>query len=63
MLNKFEAKIAACGAIADLFGVDYFRKHIEEACESYPTDDYNDVDYEYFLGFERNGDTNLWKIL
>ena len=24
MLNKFEAKIAACGAIADLFGVDYF---------------------------------------
>ncbi len=62
MLNKFEAKIAACGAIADLFGVDYFREHYKEACESYPSDEYDEVEYEYFLGFEGDDETNKWTV-
>ncbi|MCR5516970.1 MAG: hypothetical protein K6F17_00145 [Lachnospiraceae bacterium] len=62
MLSKFEAKIAACGAIADLFGVDYFRSHFKDACEAYPADIYDDVEYEYFLGFEGAEDANLWTV-
>ena len=60
MLNKDEAKVDAWGAIADLFGVDYFRAHFEDACQSYPDDQYDDVEYEYFLGFE--GEEGLWKV-
>ncbi len=45
MLNKDEAKVDAWGAIADLFGVDYFRAHFEDACQSYPDDQYDDVEY------------------
>ena len=62
MLNKFEAKITACGAIADLFGIDYFKSHIETACESFPTDDNEDVEYEYFLAFEGDDTTGLWTV-
>lgn len=66
MLNKTKAKILACGTIADLFGLDYFRSHIEEACESYLTDDCDDIDYEYFLGFDEYDDADendyKWKI-
>lgn len=60
MLNKDEAKVDAWGAIADLFGVDYFRAHFEDACQSYPDDQYDDVEYEYFMGFE--GEEGLWKV-
>ena len=60
MLNKDEAKVDAWGAIADLFGVDYFRAHFEDACQCYPDDQYDDVEYEYFLGFE--GEEGLWKV-
>ncbi len=60
MLNKDEAKIDAWGAIADLFGIDYFRTHFEDACLSYPDDQYDDVEYEYFIGFE--GEEGLWKV-
>ncbi len=60
MLNKDEAKVDAWGAIADLFGVDYFRSHFEEACQSYPDDKYDDVEYEYFMGFE--GEEGLWTV-
>ena len=63
MLNKFEAKIAACGAIADIVGLDYFRAHIQNACESPPADDYDGVDYEYFLGFDDiNDKSELWNV-
>jgi len=62
MLNKFEAKIVACGAIADLFGVEYFKSHIEESCESYPSDEYDERDFEYFLGFEGDESTGLWTV-
>ena len=60
MLNKDEAKVDAWGAIADLFGVDYFRAHFEDACQSYPDDQYDDVEYEYFMGFE--GEEGLWTV-
>ncbi len=60
MLNKDEAKVDAWGAIADLFGVDYFRSHFEDACQSYPDDQYDDVEYEYFMGFE--GEEGLWTV-
>lgn len=60
MLNKDEAKVDAWGAIADLFGVDYFRAHFEDACQSYPDYQYDDVEYEYFMGFE--GEEGLWKV-
>ena len=61
MLSTFEAKMYACGAIAEVVGVDYFRSHIKEACQSYPTDE-AEVDYEYFLGFEGNEETGLWTV-
>lgn len=60
MLNRLEAKINACGAIAELFGIDYFKSHIEEACEALPSEENDDVDFEYFLGFEGNEETGLW---
>ncbi len=62
MINKTEAKVDALVAIANLVGIDYFRAHIESACESYPTDNYDDVDYEYFLGFEGDDETGLWTV-
>ena len=60
MLNKDEAKVDAWGAIANLFGVDYFRAHFEDACQSCPDDKYDDVEYEYFMGFE--GEEGLWTV-
>lgn len=62
MLNSYEAKIVACGSIADLFGIDYFKSHIADSCESYPNDNYDEVEYEYFLGFEGDDTTNLWTV-
>ena len=62
MLNKTEAKILACGAIADLFGIEYFRSHFEDACQSYPSDEYDEVEYEYFLGFEGDEESGLWTV-
>ena len=66
MLNIEEAKIDAWGAIADLFGLEYFRSHIEEACQCYSTgSDFvirDDIDFEYFLGFEGDDDTNKWTV-
>ncbi len=58
MLNKEEAKINACYAIAQLFGMDYFKNHIEKSCEAYSEGD--DVDMMYFLGFENDDD--LWSV-
>ena len=63
MINKEGAKVDALVAIANLVGLDYFRAHIEKACESYPTDDYDDVDWEYFLGFDDIEDeSDDWKV-
>ena len=52
MINKEEAKVDALVAIADLVGLEYFREHITGACEAYPTNDLDDVEWEYFLGFD-----------
>jgi len=60
MLNKEEAKVDAWGAIADMFGLEYFREHFEEACHSYPDDQYDDIEYEYFMGFESKD--GLWTV-
>ena len=62
MLNKDEAKIVACIAIADLFGHEYFRENIENACQAFPSDEYDDTEYEYFLGFEGDEKTGLWTV-
>ena len=62
MITKEEAKVDALVAIAHIVGLEYFRTHVEEACESYPTNDYDDVDWEYFLGFEGNEETGLWTV-
>ena len=62
MWNKDEAKVAALLFIADFFGKEYVKSHISDACESYPTDEYGEEDYEYFIGFEGNDDTNLWTV-
>lgn len=58
MINKDEAKIIAILAIAKLFGKEYVRNHINNACETYPNE--NDVEYIYFLGFEDDGE--LWSV-
>jgi len=58
MLNNEEAKICACYAIAQLFGIEYFRSHVYEACEA--RSDGDDEDMMYFLGFE--GDGELWTV-
>lgn len=58
MLNKFEVKIVACNAIANLFGIDYFKGHISNSCEAYSDDE--EIDSMYFLGFEN--DEKYWTV-
>lgn len=62
MLSKDEAKIVATIEIADFFGIEYVKSHLAESCECYPTDESNDIDYEYFLGFEGDDNTNKWTV-
>ncbi len=62
MITTQEAKVDAYVKIAELVGKDYFLAHIENAVESYPTDDYSDLNWEYFLGFEGNDETGLWTV-
>ena len=51
MINKEEARITAWNAIADLVGIEYFRNHFAGSCESYPSEEDDPVDYEYFFSF------------
>ena len=62
MLNIEEAKIDAWVAIADLMGIQYFRDHFTGSCESYPSEESDDTDYEYFLGFEGDDNINKWTV-
>ena len=62
MLNREEANIVATIKIAEFFGVEYVKKNLAESCESYPIDDYDEVDYEYFLGVEGDDKTGLWSV-
>jgi hypothetical protein len=60
MINKETATAIAYLAIADLVGRDYFRSHFNDVCHGYPSDEYYDVEYEYFMEFEGNDETGLW---
>ena len=63
MLNTDEAKVLAWVTIADLFGKEYFKSHFEGSCEAYPSEEFADeVEYEYFLGFEGDDETGLWTV-
>ena len=62
MINKYEAKIDAWTAISKLVGESYFRKHFVGSCESFTPDDYDGIDYEYFIGFEGDEKTGLWTV-
>ncbi len=48
--------------IAKKLGVEYVKAHLNGSCESYPTDNYDDVDWEYFLGFDGDDETGLWTV-
>lgn len=62
MISKDEAKAVAWLAIAELVSRDYFRSHFEGSCQAYP-DDRDDVEYEYFIGFDAvDGNDNKWKV-
>ncbi len=62
MINNDQAKVDAWLAIADLMGRDYFRDHFEGSCHAYPPNDSDEVEYEYFIGFEGDEDNNLWTV-
>jgi hypothetical protein len=62
MINKETATAIAYLAIADLVGRDYFRSHFNDVCRGYPSDEYYDVEYEHFMGFEGNDETGLWTV-
>ncbi|MCM1578388.1 MAG: hypothetical protein NC078_06290 [Ruminococcus sp.] len=63
MINKDEAKVDAWSAIADIVGIEYFRTHFEGSCHSYPAENQDDVEYEYFIGFDDINDTDEnWKV-
>jgi len=62
MVSKEEAKMIATIEIAKFFGVEYVKEHLSGSCESYPTDNYDDVEYEYFLGFDGDDTTGLWTV-
>ena len=62
MINKDEARVDAWVAIASKFGEEYFREHFEGSCQSYPPEENDDTEYEYFLGFEVDEKTGLWSV-
>ena len=62
MINKETAAAIAYLAIADLVGRNYFRSHFDDVCHAYPTDDNEDIEYEYFMGFEGNDETGKWTV-
>lgn len=59
MINSDEAKVFAWNAIAELFGLDYFREHFYESYQAFPEDN-GQIQYEYFMGFEDKDD--LWTV-
>ena len=55
-------KIDAWVAIAYLLGLQYFRDHFVCSCSSYPSEENDDIEYEYFLGFEGDDESNKWTV-
>lgn len=62
MLNIVETQMLATIEIANLLGVEYVKAHLSDACRAYPPDSDDDVEYEYFLGFEGDDETGLWTV-
>ncbi|SEL02746.1 hypothetical protein [Ruminococcus albus] len=62
MINKDTAAAIAYLSIADLVGRDYFRSHFNDVCHCYPSNDCDDLEYEYFMGFEGNAKTGVWTV-
>ena len=62
MINKETAAAIAYLAIADLVGRDYFRSHFNDVCHAYPSPEYDDIDCEYFMGFEGDDETGKWTV-
>lgn len=62
MLNEFDSKIIACGAIADVVGDEYFKQHYKDACEAYTEDSSETKYFEYFLGFEGDSESGNWNV-
>ena len=62
MINKETAAAIAYLSIADLVGRNYFRSHFKDVCHGYPTNDNEDIEYEYFMGFEGNDETGKWTV-
>ena len=62
MINKETAAAIAYLAIADLVGRNYFRCHFDDVCHGYPTNDNEDIEYEYFMGFEGDDETGKWTV-
>lgn len=63
MLTKEAAAAIAYLAIADLVWRDYFRSNFDDVCHSYPSDKSDDVEYEYFMKFERITETIYGRYL
>jgi len=62
MINKETAAAIAYLAIAGLVGHNYFRSHFDDVCHGYPTNDNEDIEYEYFMGFEGDDETGKWTV-
>ncbi len=62
MLSIIEAKMLATIEIAIKFGGDYVKTHLNSSCESYPSDDCVNIEWEYFLGFEGDDESGLWTV-
>ena len=62
MLTKEQAIADAWLAIAELVGKEYFRTHFESSCQSYPDEDSDEANFEYFLAFEGDEKMGLWTV-
>ena len=61
MLTKEQATADAWLQISELVGREYFKEHFEGSTHSYPADS-NEVEYEYFIGFEGDDESDLWTV-
>jgi hypothetical protein len=62
MISIDEAKIIATVEIAKIMGFEYTKQHIGSATESFPIDEPDKKDFEYFLAFEGDEETGNWTV-
>lgn len=60
MLTIGDAKAEAILTIVKLFGKEYVKNKFNDACIAFPESD--DINYEYFCGFEGDVLTNKWNV-